>query len=132
MKIQLLEFDGEGMKRVFENEKWMVGVKNWKPANDISGIDSLERHNQTDELFVLLSGSCTLLYANEMNGALVIEAEKMQPMKVYNIPRSLWHNTVTTKDVKLILIEDSSTGMENSDVLTLSEEQISRARSLVQ
>jgi ureidoglycolate hydrolase len=131
MKIQMLEFDGEGMKRVFENEKWMVGVKNWKPANDITGIDMLERHNQTDELFVLLSGSCTLLYANENGGALVIEAEKMQPMKVYNIPRSLWHNTVTTKDVKLILIEDSSTGMENSDVLNLTEEQIAQVHQLV-
>ncbi|HBT65640.1 MAG TPA: cupin [Ruminococcaceae bacterium] len=132
MKIQILDFDGEGMKRVFENEKWMVGIKNWKPANDRMGIDMLERHNQTDELFVLLSGSCTLIYANENNGTLEIEAEKMQPMRVYNIPRSLWHNTVTTKDVRLILIEDSSTGMENSDVLNLSQEQIFQVRSLVQ
>ena len=132
MNIQILEFDGEGMTRVFENEKWMVGIKNWKPANDVSGIDSLERHNQTDDLFVLLSGSCVLLYADEINGQLVIEAEKMQPLKVYNIPRSLWHNTVTTKDVKLILVEDSSTGMENSDVLTLNESQIAQVKKLVQ
>jgi ureidoglycolate hydrolase len=130
MKIQVFEFDGEGMNRVYENEKWLVGIKNWKPSNDITGIDSLERHNQTDELFVLLSGSCVLVYANEENGNLVFKAEKMQPMKVYNIPRSLWHNTITTKDVKLILIEDSSTGMENSDVLNLSKEQIEQVQNL--
>lgn len=131
MGIQVLEFDGEGMKRVFENGKWMVGIKNWKPTNDISGIDCLERHNQTDELFVLLSGSCTLLYADEENGGLNIKAEKMQPMRVYNIPRSLWHNTVTTRDVKLVLIEDSSTGAENSDILELSREQIDYVHSLI-
>ena len=61
MEILKYSFEGEGMKRVFENEKWMVGVKNWKPMNDIANINCLERHNITDELFVLLSGRCTLL-----------------------------------------------------------------------
>ena len=131
MKIEKYEFTGEGMTRVFENEKWMVGIKNWKPANDISGVNCLERHNKTDELFILLGGTCVLLYANEVNGELVIEAEKMEPMKVYNIPRSLWHNTVTTKDTKLILVEDSSTSMENSDVVELNTTQIARVRELV-
>ena len=54
MKIENYAFEGEGMQRVFENEKWTVGIKNWKPANDITGIDCLERHNKTDELFVLV------------------------------------------------------------------------------
>ena len=52
MKIENYAFEGEGMQRVFENEKWTVGIKNWKPANDSTGIDCLERHNKTDELFV--------------------------------------------------------------------------------
>ena len=51
MEILNYSFDGEGMQRVFENEKWTVGIKNWKPANDITGINNLERHNKTDELF---------------------------------------------------------------------------------
>ena len=37
MKIENYAFEGEGMQRVFENEKWTVGIKNWKPANDITG-----------------------------------------------------------------------------------------------
>ena len=41
MEILQYEFTGEGMHRVFENEKWTVGIKNWKPANDITGIDNL-------------------------------------------------------------------------------------------
>ena len=31
MTILNYEFTGEGMQRVFENEKWTVGIKNWKP-----------------------------------------------------------------------------------------------------
>lgn len=132
MKILNYEFAGEGMHRVYENEKWTVGIKNWKPANDITGIDCLERHNLTDELFVLIAGSCTLIYANEKDGALEFSAVKMESGKVYNIPASLWHNTITQKDTKMILIEDSSTSNENSDILPLTPEQIRKIQSMAQ
>ncbi len=131
MKIIQYGFEQEGLSRVYENDKWMVGIKNWKPANDVEGINCLERHNKSDELFVLLSGKCVLIYANDVNGELIIEAVDMEPMKVYNIPAVLWHNTVTQKDTKLLLVEDSSTGMDNSDILILSEEQITKVRELV-
>ena len=116
MEILNYSFDGEGMQRVFENEKWTVGIK---------------RHNKTDELFVLVAGSCTLIYANEVEGGLDIKAVKMEPNKVYNIPATLWHNTVTCKDTKMILIEDSNTSMDNSDILDLKEDQIAAIKALV-
>lgn len=131
MNIEHYEFTGEGMQRVFENEKWTVGIKNWKPANDITGIDCLERHNKTDELFVLTEGSCTLVYANETESGLKFGTVKMVPGKVFNIPATLWHNTITQKDTKMILIEDSNTSMENSDILKLDNNQIENIRSLV-
>ena len=131
MKIMEYAYGEKGLNRVYENEKWMVGIKNWKPENDVTGIDCLERHNETDELFILLAGRCTLLYANEENGELLMEAVEMETQKVYNIPRSLWHNTVTQKDTKLILVEDSATGAHNSDVLHLTVEQIQIVKALV-
>ena len=130
MEILNYSFDGEGMQRVFENEKWTVGIKNWKPANDITGLDCLERHNLTDELFVLIAGSCTLIYGNEVDGKLEIGAVEMEPNKVYNIPATLWHNTITRKDTKMILIEDSNTSMDNSDIIALSAEQIETIKGL--
>ncbi len=130
MEILNYEFTGEGMQRVYENEKWTVGIKNWKPANDITGIDNLERHNLTDELFVLIAGSCTLIFANEVNGKLAFEKVVMEPNKVYNIPATLWHNTITKKDTKMILIEDSSTGMDNSDIYSLNADQIAEIKAL--
>ena len=86
---------------------------------------------KTDELFVLVEGSCTLIYANETENGLELGAVKMEPDKVYNIPARLWHNTVTCKDTKMILIEDSNTSMENSDILSLNESQIARVKELV-
>ena len=130
MEILSYEFTGEGMQRVFENEKWTVGIKNWKPANDITGIDNLERHNLTDELFILLAGACTLISAEEENGVLKFRKTVMEPYKVYNIPATLWHNTITQKDTKMALIEDSNTCMDNSDIYQLSPEQIAEIQAL--
>jgi hypothetical protein len=123
------EFTGEGMTRVYENAKWTVGIKNYKPANDIANLNCIERHNKTDELFVLLQGSCTLVYALEEGGKLKFDSLKMETNRVYSIPQSLWHNTITEKDTKMILIEDSSTSMDNSDVLDLKEEEIKDLRA---
>lgn len=131
MEIISYEFAGEGMHRVFENEKWTVGIKNWKPANDINGIDMLERHNLTDELFVLVSGSCTLIYAEPDGNGLKFSKVVMEPCRVYNIPATLWHNTVTEKATKMILIEDSNTSMDNSDIYQLSAAQLAEIRALV-
>lgn len=131
MNIKAYAFDGEGMTRVFENKKWMVGIKNWKPMNDISGIDRLERHHETDELFVLISGTCTLLYANEGENGLDIGCVKMEQGKVYSIPAGLWHNTVTEKSSKLVLIEDSVTCAQNSSELLLDEKQLNAIRAMV-
>ena len=130
MEILKYAYEGEGLTRVFENEKWMVGIKNWKPANDIANLDNIERHNITDELFILLAGHCTLLFANEKeDGSLAFDYVEMEPMKVYNIPCTLWHNTITQHDTKLALIEDSACGSANSDVRTLTADEIAEIRA---
>ncbi len=132
MSIGEFSFDGQGMQRVYENEKWTVGLKNWKPANDITGIDMLERHNETDELFVLLSGKCTLVFGQESNGIMEFSKVEMEPNKVYNIPKSMWHNTITVQDTKMVLIEDSNTGEANSDFYTLSEQELVQLKEVAQ
>lgn len=70
------------------------------------------------------------MYANETENGLEFGSVKMEKDKVYNIPATLWHNTITQKDTKMILIEDSNTSMDNSDILNLDEEQIKTVRGL--
>ncbi len=131
MEILKYAYEGKGLIRVFENAKWTVGIKNWKPENDLSNVDCLERHNESDELFVLLAGHCTLLYANGSGDDLTIGKVDMEPYAVYNIPATLWHNTVTQRDTKLVLIEDSATGAANSDVKKLTAGQIDEIRAML-
>lgn len=123
MEIRAYTFDGEGMGPVYKNEHWMVGIKNFKPANAKENMDSLERHNKTDELFALLEGTCTLIYANETKDGLIFQGLEMEKGKLYSIPARLWHNTVTVPGTKMLLIERPDTCAANSDFLTLTEEQ---------
>ena len=130
-KIQSFEYTGEGMRRVYENGQWTVGIKNYKPANDKSLFNELERHNETDELFVLISGACTLVYAEEMDGKMKFGAVSMEMGKVYNIPQGLWHNTITVPGTRMVLIEDPGTGMSNSDIYHLGAGEAGELRSLI-
>lgn len=120
-KLRIESYDGEGLKRAVESGDWFVAIKNWKPANDIDGFDMLERHLETDEVFVLLAGACTLLVdASPNDDGSAVGCVKMEPMKVYCIPKGVWHNTITSRDAKLILMENRDTSMANSEVRTLT------------
>ena len=48
-------YDGEGIECAYRNEKWVVCIKNWKPNNDIDGLEHLEIDHTTDEQFILIS-----------------------------------------------------------------------------
>lgn len=124
-------FEGEGMKRIYENDKWTVGIKNFKPSNSLEGFRELERHNATDELFVLLSGSCVLVVKTERDGAAPFACTRMEARAVYSIPRGVWHTTITEADSKLVLIEDSATSPANTDVCDLSDEERRTVTALV-
>lgn len=123
--IKIESFDGEGLKRVVESGSWFVGIKNWKPANDAAHFDFMERHMETDEVFVLLEGHCTLLidHSAERNHT-DIRCVPMDQKKVYCVPPGIWHNTITSKDAKLILMENRNTSMDNSEVYQLSKAEI--------
>ena len=45
-KIQEYTYEGKGLTRVFENEKWMVGIKNWKPEEPVDDTEWKEGHTR--------------------------------------------------------------------------------------
>lgn len=129
-KISSESFEGEGLKRVVESGTWFVGIKNWKPANDAAQFDAMERHMETDEVFVLLEGGCTLLVdQSENNNCSDIRCIAMERNRVYCIHPGVWHNTITSRDAKLILMENRNTSMDNSEVQSLGQNEIAAIRN---
>ena len=73
MKADVFEYEGEGIQCVYDNKKWVVCIKNWKPNNDIEKIQYLEVHHATDEQFILVQGKAVLLTASRENDAFKID-----------------------------------------------------------
>lgn len=134
MKGQSFSFEGEGIGCVYNNDKWTICIKNWKPNNDINNIKYLEIHYKTDEQFILLNGKAILLAATRENDSFKIETIKMEPMKVYNIPKGTWFNTITEKNTKLVYIQDAKTSGEagNSEYLNMTENELVNLRKEVE
>lgn len=130
MNADIFSYDGEGIQCVYDNHKWVMCVKNWKPNNDIEKIQYLEVHHATDEQFVLLNGKAVLLAATRENGAFQIDVIPMEPMKVYNIPCETWFNTITEKDTKLVYVQDAGTTGENSEYCDMTAEELERVKQL--
>ncbi|HWR45907.1 hypothetical protein [Sporomusa sp.] len=124
-KLVVEAFEGEGLKRVVESGDWFVGIKNYKTANDAQLFTFMEKHFLTDEVFVLLSGGCVLLIdVSADDSCSDIRLCPMETGKVYCVTKGVWHNTIVTKDVKMILVENRNTSGDNSEMFNLPEDQL--------
>lgn len=134
MTVETFDYSGEGIQNVYQNDEWLIAIKNWREANDITKISRLEIHFKTDEQFVLLAGSGALIYAQQLDETSEIHAVKLEPGKVFNVPQGLWFNNVLSKDAKLIYIEsaDTKAAPDNSIYRELTAAQIDQATKRVQ
>jgi ureidoglycolate hydrolase len=124
-RLSVKSSEAEGMNRVVESGDWMIGVKNYKLANDLNHFDYVEKHRLTDEAFVLLQGECTLLVdVSAANNHEDLKPIEMKAGKVYCVHKGIWHNMIMSKDAKLILVENANTSADNSEMYTLTEAEI--------
>ena len=109
--LQTYSYDGLGYHRGVEFEGWTVAVLNWEERFD--NITRLERHNLTDEVFILVEGEATLILGEEQ---MLVPMEKN---KFYNVKAGTWHNVKVSRDCKIVIVENSNTSRENSDYISI-------------
>lgn len=132
---QLLEisaYQGDGYAPVVDYENWRVAILNYCEELEPQNIRTMQRHNETDEVFVLLRGSCQLLIGAGEERITDIFLESMEPYKIYNVKRSVWHNHTLSKDGMVLIIENRNTGSANSDEIALTEVQRAEVAALFQ
>ena len=118
--LDIYEYSGEGYRRLVNNGKWTLASLNWAPRFDEANMVELERHNCTDEVFVLLCGKATLLMGEKA------ERLEMEPLKYYNVRAGIWHNIFVSKDARVLVAESSDTSKDNTDYLSLETGRIFR------
>ncbi len=137
--LEVREVTDPGYKPVFDYETWRVAILNYLDEIHPERIVSMERHNETDEVFVLLKGKGILFFGDGGDRIGSVRFQVMQPRKIYNIKRSVWHTIVLSRSGSVLIVENQSTNRENSDygpldpgqrdlILKLSQREISDYR----
>lgn len=104
--IEKLTYVGNDFKVVQQFEGWKIGFL--RISERFSKFDRLERHLLTDEAFILLDGKATLYTDTEK-----VEMEKCI---VYNIPKAEWHHITVSEDATVMVVENSSTCDDNTEI----------------
>lgn len=121
--LEIREYPGEGYKPLVDYEKWRVAMLNDMDEASPEKIKEMEKHNETDEVFVLLNKRAILFLGEGNDDVTKIHAVDMEPFKIYNVKKSVWHTIVMVKGTKVLIVENSDTASHNSSYCKLSEEQ---------
>lgn len=119
--LQEFDWTGEGFAPLVFTERWQAALLNWEPLFDRRNLDEIERHNLSDEVFVLLRGQA-VLFTKAEGGAL--QACELASDKIYNVPAGLWHNIVATRDVRFLIVENRDTHLHDTEIRPISAEEL--------
>jgi len=121
--LEVGDYAKEGYSPVVDFAEWRVAVLNF--SNDLlpENITAMQRHNETDEVFVLLRGRCILFIGEGDKKVTDIFAENMQPFKIYNVKKSVWHTHTLSIDAKVLIVENRNTTFDNSPFCSLTVSQ---------
>lgn len=103
--IEASSHEGEGFKVLHSTDGFKIGSLKYNKR--FSEYKELERHNGSDESFVLLRGSATL-YTED-------ERVEMKERTLYNIPKGEWHHITLNPDGEVLVIERDDVSKDNTD-----------------
>ncbi len=83
--LDIHEYNGPGYRPLVDFDHWRVAVLNFSADLLPEHLTSMQRHNDTDEVFVLLAGRCILFTGEGTDTVTRIHAEDLQPNRVYNV-----------------------------------------------
>lgn len=121
--IEVREYRGEGYQPLIDFGEWRVAVLRYLDALQPDRIDSVERHLETDEVFVLLAGRGVLIAAGDAAQAGEVTSLVMETEKAYNVKRCVWHTILLSREACVLLVENRNTDEKNSEYNSLSENQ---------
>lgn len=124
--VEIAEYNGPGYKALVYFEGWRVAFLNDDPSRfRRETMPYLERHNETDELFVLMKGRCTLYIGDGKGDDLgTIQTVEMEPNRMYNVKKGVWHNLVGDPDMVLLIVENADTSKGNSDFFPVTPQML--------
>ncbi len=121
--LEVSSFDGEGYLPMIDFESWRVAELRYIDELEPDRIDNMQKHNETDEIFVVLQGDFTLFLGGEGEEIGEIEAIKLEPLKLYNVKKGTFHTHTPEKNCTCLIVENRDTTDDNSPKIKITKEQ---------
>ncbi|PKN37404.1 MAG: hypothetical protein CVU62_10460 [Deltaproteobacteria bacterium HGW-Deltaproteobacteria-2] len=121
--LEICSYDGSGYKPLIDYDKWRVAILRYCDELLPERILTMQRHDETDEVFVLLEGRCILFLGEGNNTIDSITAVDMVPRKLYNVKRGAWHSHTLSNDASVLIVENCDTTVQNSPKKLLNNDQ---------
>jgi len=107
--VDVYDYTKENYMTVMRFDKWRVAYLNYGDGTVEKNFHRIERHMQTDEVFVLLEGEATLIVGEDLSRI------EMEPHKVYNVRKGVWHHIFTKEGARVLIVENEDTCPDNSE-----------------
>lgn len=80
--VEIYQWEQEGYQPLVFFDGWQVALLNWEPVFDLKNLSEIERHRQTDEVFMLVKGKAVLFTINAEGK---MNVDDMLPNVIYNV-----------------------------------------------
>ena len=122
--VEILRHDGPDYKPLVDFESWRVAILNDHEKFRRETTTYLERHNQTDEVFVLLEGDSYLYIGDGDDSPGEIRLLHMEKCKLYNVKKGVWHNVLASPGTSLLIVENANTSRDNSNRFAVTADML--------
>jgi len=121
--LEIRDYTGEGYRPLIDFGAWRVAVLRAIDELLPENLATMQRHDETDEVFVLLAGRCILFFGEGADIVTTIHAADMEPLKLYNVKRGAWHTHTLSADATVLIVENADTTDDNSPLVALTPAQ---------
>ena len=125
--LEIHTYNGIGYQPLVFSDGWQAALLNWEPIFDLANAGEIERHNQTDEVFVLWRGRAVIFVSDGER----LQVEEMQAGAIYNVPRGVWHNLLARRDASWIIVENRDTHLGDTELRQMNPVEWAQLRALL-
>ena len=121
--IEIREHNEPDYKSLVDYQSWRVAIMNYTADLLPEKITRMQKHTETDEVFILMKGRCILFIGEGEERVTKVHAVDMELYKLYNVKKGAWHSHTFSEDARVLIVENRDTVIENSPFVSLSESQ---------
>ncbi len=107
----------EGFEPIFHTPNFKCAFITLSPQYAFGKVKEMKRHNDSDEVFVLLSGSAVLLTREE--GSTEYAKTPLEYQTAYNVKHGTWHYLAVSEDSLVFVAESGSMKKENTETISV-------------